>query len=241
MSSLRAIIFDFDGVIADTEPLHYHGFRQVLETIGIPLSEQDYYANYLGFDDRGAFQAALTADGRPVTDEAVAALMRQKATAYLAAVKNHVRIFPGVVELVRSAAARMPLAIASGALRGEIELILEVAGLRACFRHITSAEDVSRGKPNPECFQLALAALNRERTAQGTEAIVPADCLVIEDSMPGIRGGKAAGMKVLGVATTHSLPELTIADAAVQSLTDTSVDDLNRRLWGASAPQHTRP
>lgn len=229
---LRAIIFDFDGIIADTEPLHYHGFRQVLATIGIPLSEPDYYAHYLGFDDRGAFQAALASQGRPAPEDTVAALMRQKAVAYLDAVREHIRIFPGVADLVRAASARMPLAIASGALRGEIELILDVAGLRPCFRHITSAEDVSRGKPNPECFLLALAALNRGSL---TAPITPADCLVIEDSLPGIRAGKAAGMQVLAVTNTHPLQDLHEADAITHSLAEIDLHELDRRLWPQSA------
>ncbi len=233
---LRAIIFDFDGVIADTEPLHFHGFRDVLATIGISLTEHDYYANYLGFDDRGAFQAALAAQGRPAPAETVAALMQQKAVAYLDAVRNHITIFPGVEMLVRTAADRFPLAIASGALRGEIELILTVAGLRSCFRHITSAEDVSRGKPHPECFQLALHALNSARPASHIKA---ADCLVIEDSLPGIRGARAAGMKVLAVANTHTIQELGEADAIAHSLAEVSLAELNRRLWKSAGEDIT--
>lgn len=229
---LRTIIFDFDGVIADTEPLHFHGFRQVLATIGIPLTETDYYAHYLGFDDRGAFQAALAANRRPAPADAVADLMRQKAVAYLDAVRDHISIFPGVERFVRNAAARMPLAIASGALRGEIELILNVAGLRSCFTHITSAEDVSRGKPDPEGFLLALEAVNRMARSR---PIAPADCLVIEDSLPGIRGGRAAGMKVLAVANTHTVQELGEADAIAHSLAEVTLEELEQRLWKTAA------
>ena len=156
MATLTAIIFDFDGVIADTEPLHFAGFRQTLAEIGISLTESDYYANYLGYDDRGCFIAALTAHQRPTDPSALAQLMQRKAHAYLESVKDHLVIFPGVREFVREASAAYPLAIASGALRHEIEVILEQAGLRKEFLHITSAEDVTRGKPDPQPFLQAL-------------------------------------------------------------------------------------
>ena len=127
--------------------------------------------------------------------------MHEKALAYLTAVKQHLAIFPGVRELVRDVADRYPLAIASGALRNEIELILEEAGLRKAFRHITSAEDVTQGKPAPEPFLHALAGLNQQSKRL---SLTPGDCLVIEDSLPGVRGARAAGMKVLAVANTHA-------------------------------------
>lgn len=230
---LRAIVFDFDGIIADTEPLHFRGFQKVLERIGIPLTEHEYYADYLGFDDRGAFLAALGSHNRPAPAATIADLMRQKAIAYLEAVKDHIVIFPGVPEFVRSASTRLPLAIASGALRNEIDLILRTTGLRDCFRHITSAEDVSRGKPDPQGFLLALAALNR--THNGS-AIAPEDCLVIEDSLPGIRGARAAGMKILAVSNTHSVQELSEADAITHSLADITLGELEARLWPCGAP-----
>ena len=161
--------------------------------------------------------------------------MDRKAQAYLSAVKEHLAIFPGVRELVRDAAARYPLAIASGALRNEIELILEEAGLRKAFLHITSAEDVTRGKPAPDPFLHAMAELNRQ-SAQ--PALTPNDCLVIEYSLPGIRAARAAGMKVLAVANTHTVQDLGEADAITHSLADTRLSDLRTRLW---APAQGRP
>jgi HAD superfamily hydrolase (TIGR01509 family) len=230
MSELRAIIFDFDGVIADTEPLHFAALRQVLAGVDIALTEAEYYTDYLGFDDRGCFLAALRSHQRQASPDLLAALMDRKAQAYLSAVNDHLAIFPGVRELVQEAAARYPLAIASGALRNEIELILEAAGLRKAFLHITSAEDVTRGKPAPEPFLHAMAGLNRQ-PAQA--ALIPDDCLVIEDSLPGIRAARAAGMKVLAVANTHTVQDLGEADAITHSLADTSLPDLRARLWGA--------
>ena len=231
MATLTAIIFDFDGVIADTEPLHYAGLRQTLAEIGISLTESDYYANYLGYDDRGCFIAALTAHQHPTDSAALAQLMERKAHAYLESVKDHPVIFPGVHEFVREAVAVYPLAIASGALRHEIEVILEQAGLRKEFSHITSAEDVTRGKPDPQPFLNTLNALNRQRREQ---AITAGSCLVIEDSIPGIRGAKTAGMKVLAVANTHTIQDLHEAHAVAQSLSQIRLSELRERLWSAA-------
>ncbi|MCX5721127.1 MAG: HAD family phosphatase [Nitrospirae bacterium] len=228
MNTLSAIIFDFDGVIADSEPLHFAGFRLTLAEIGISLTESDYYANYLGYDDRGCFIAALTAHQRPADPSVLAPLMQRKAQAYLESVKDHLVIFPGVREFVSEAAATYPLAIASGALRHEIEFILEQAGLRKAFLHITGAEDVTKGKPDPEPFLHALAALNRQRPNQ---TIAPDSCLVIEDSIPGLRGAKAAGMKVLAVANTHTIQDLHEAHAVAQSLSQIRLSELRERLW----------
>ena len=235
MSELRAIIFDFDGVIADTEPLHFAALRQVLASIDISLTETEYYTDYLGFDDRGCFLAALQSHQRQASLALLGELMDRKAHAYLSAVKEHLAIFPGVRELVHDATTRYPLAIASGALRNEIELILEEAGLRKAFLHITSAEDVTRGKPAPEPFLHAMAALNRQ---PAQPALTPDDCLVIEDSLPGIRAARAAGMKVLAVANTHTVQDLGEADAITHSLANTSISDLQTRLWG---PAQGRP
>ena len=231
MATLTAIIFDFDGVIADTEPLHFAGFRQTLAEIGISLTEPDYYANYLGYDDRGCFIAALTTHQRPTDPASLAQLMQRKAHAYLESVQNHLVIFPGVREFVREAAAAYPLAIASGALRHEIEVILEQAGLRKEFLHITSAEDVTSGKPDPQPFLHALTALNRQRQ----EPVITArSCLVIEDSIPGIRSAKTAGMKVLAVANTHTLQDLHEAHAVAPNLSQIRLSELCERLWPAA-------
>lgn len=227
MNQLRALIFDFDGVIADTEPLHFSGLQKTLREIGINLTESDYFANYLGYDDRGCLLAALTAHGTPIDPATLRQLMERKAGAYLESVKDHLVIFPGVAELVREAAARHPLAIASGALRHEIEYILEQAGLRKEFSHITSAEDVTRGKPDPQPFLLALEALRRSHDP----TLTAGSCLVIEDSLPGIRGAKAAGMKVLAVANTHTLQDLHEADATAPNLEQMGLSEIHTRVW----------
>lgn len=225
---MRAVIFDFDGVIADTEPLHFEGLRRTLSEIGIALTRSDYYANYLGFDDRGCILEALRVNQRPATGSLVQELMRKKAVAYLASIKDHLVIFPGVREFVEEAASCCPIAIASGALRHEIELILEQAGIRKAFRHITSAEDVTKGKPDPQPFLHALAGLNQQSAAH---VITPDSCLAIEDSLPGITAAKSAGMKVLAIANTHSVQDLHEAHAISHGLHETRLQDLRARFW----------
>jgi len=225
---MRAVIFDFDGIIADTEPLHFEGLRRTLADIGITLTESDYYAHYLGFDDRGCILEALRVNRRPATGPLVQDLMRKKAAAYLASIKDHLVIFPGVREFVGEAAAAYPIAIASGALRAEIELILGQAGIRKAFRHITSAEDVTKAKPDPQPFLHALAGLNRQTNAR---PIPPDSCLVIEDSLPGIRAAKSAGMKVLAIANTHTVQDLREAHAISHGLQEARLDDVRTRLW----------
>jgi beta-phosphoglucomutase len=226
---LRAIIFDFDGVIADSEPIHFAVFQRVLGDKGFYLSQEEYYADYLGYDDKGCFAAFLTAHGHPMTPETIDDLVKQKAAAYFDYIKERPVIFPGVCDFIHEAATRHPLAVCSGALRHEIEFILEQAGIRKAFEHITSAEDVIHGKPNPEGFLHTLAALNQQSVGR---FITPSECLVIEDSLPGIRGAHAGGMKVLAVANTHHVEELQEADAVTASLADVKLSELLHRLWG---------
>ncbi|MCP9438841.1 MAG: HAD family phosphatase [Nitrospira sp.] len=227
---MRAVIFDFDGVIADTEPLHFEALRRTLATVGVTLTEPDYYANYLGFDDRGCIVEALRANRIPVTESIERDLMQEKARAYLASIRDHLVIFPGVREFVQEATSAYPLAIASGALRAEIELVLEQAGIRKAFCHITSAEDVTKSKPDPEPFLHALAGLNHKRP---DAALTPDVCLVIEDSLPGIRAAKSAGMKVLAVTNTHTVQDLGEADTVTSNLHTIKLAELKARLWPA--------
>jgi len=212
---LRAVIFDFNGIIVDDEPIHFELFQRVLGEEGILLTEAVYYERYLGFDDRGAFEASFLDSKRPLNDAKLRELIERKAIYYQEAIRNHVAIFPGVEALVSSLAKTLPLAVASGALRNEIETILQTAGLLRHFNGIVSAEDVKQGKPEPEIFLKALAALNAQHEGEPFQA---ADCVVIEDSREGIRGARRAGMKCLAVTNSHPAELLTDADAVVETL-----------------------
>ena len=227
-SMLRAVIFDFNGIIVNDEPIHFRLFQRVLSEQGIPLTEEDYYTRYLGFDDRGAFIAGYRDHHRELTTAKLAELVERKAVYYQEAIRNHVEIFPGVKELVAALADTLPLAVASGALRHEIETILSTISLRGHFRAIVSAEDVQSGKPEPEIFLKALAALNSLLDDQN--AIAAADCLVIEDSKEGVRGARRAGMKCLAVTNSHSADLLSEASAIVESLKQVTLARL-QELW----------
>jgi beta-phosphoglucomutase len=213
---LRALIFDFNGIIVDDEPIHFELFKRVLAEEGIALTEEDYYARYLGFDDRGAFAAAYREQGRTLDEQLQARLIARKAVYYQNEIRNKVRIFPGIEKLVTALAPKFLLAVASGALRHEIETILSTAGLLKHFAVIISAEDVNEGKPQPEVFLKALARLNAQ--VENGPRIAAADCLVIEDSKEGIRGARRAGMKCLAVSNSHPAELLHEANAVVRSL-----------------------
>ncbi len=223
---LRALIFDFNGIIVDDEPIHFELFRRVLAEEGIELTEENYYARYLGFDDRGAFSAAYRENGRSLGESLLTRLIGRKAVYYQSAIQNKVRIFPGVEKLIAALAPAVPLAVASGALRQEIETILSTAGLLKHFSVIISAEDVNRGKPEPEIFLKALAALNAQ--AKNSDHITAADCLVVEDSKEGIRGARRAGMKCLAVSNSHPAELLQEANAVVTSLEEVDLSLLEK-------------
>ena len=223
---LRALIFDFNGIIVDDEPIHFELFKQVLAEEGIELTEADYYARYLGFDDRGAFTAAYREHGRSLDEKLLVRLIGRKAIYYQSEIRSKVRIFPGVEKLVTTLVPVLPLAVASGALRQEIETILSAAGLLKHFAVIISAEDVDHGKPEPEIFLKALARLNAQ--VEDGHPIDAPDCLVIEDSKEGIRGARRAGMKCLAVSNSHPTELLQEANAVVRSLEEVDLSLLEQ-------------
>jgi beta-phosphoglucomutase len=208
--ALRAVLFDFDGVIVDSEPLHYGALRDALAAEGIGIDEQAYRTCYLAYDDRGAIRLALERHGVPWDAARLTAIAERKA-AHFERLLPGVAFFPGSRELVRALAAELPLGIASGALRTEIEAILDAGGLRGAFTGIVGAEDVRRGKPDPEPYLTAMARL-------AVPGWRPDDCLAFEDSVPGILSARAAGMTVVAATHTYAAAKLSAARRVVDSL-----------------------
>lgn len=224
---LRALLFDFNGILVDDEPLHFALFRRVLGEEGIDLSSEDYYSRYLGLDDRGCFELALARAAESCPSDRLARLIARKAAYY----RDEIRragypIFAGAAELVREAAAAgLTLALVSGALRDEVAGGLEQAGIARLFKHLVTADDVLRGKPDPEGYALALAALNAEPPLPA-RLIHPHECVAIEDSPAGLQAAAACGLRTLAVAQTYPASALSQADAVVERLEGFSLRDL---------------
>lgn len=211
-----AVIFDCDGILVDTEPLHYKAFQKVLVPLELGHSFERYLDEFIGFDDRDAFLHAFREAGREIDTTTLGRLIEAKGKALQELVEQGVPTFPGVVELVRElAAGNIPMAVASGALRHEVEAFIRSLGLADAFCAVVAADDVKKSKPDPETY---FAALERLKRTLGWTSVNPARCIAIEDTPAGILSAKTAGL--FAVAVTNSFPQeqLTGADHVIKSL-----------------------
>jgi beta-phosphoglucomutase len=205
----RGILFDFNGVIIDDEPQHCEALTAALAEYDIGLDRETYYREYLGFDDRECFRFTFVRYGRPADEQSLADAIERKALYYDAAIRRSMTLVPGACEFVRAAAHEgLALAVVSGALRREIDLVLDVAGLRPHFPVVVAAEDVSACKPDPQGFTRARQALG----------LAPEQCVVLEDSLPGLEAARAAGLRCAVLTTSHPADALGTADAVWPNL-----------------------
>jgi HAD superfamily hydrolase (TIGR01509 family) len=225
-SVFSATLFDYNGVLVDDEVVHLAAFRDVLEPLGLTLSEEDYWKRYLGFDDAGAFRAILSDNARKSSDEQIRALIEAKRPRYLARARGALRGFAGATELLQRRAAAGPVVIVSGALRDEIVLGLSVLNAEKTVSAIVSAEDTQHSKPHPEGYLLGIEAL---RPALGNAA---GRAVVIEDSIAGVEAAKAA--RLICVAVTHSYPGDDLARAGADLVVD-RLDDVTEAALSALA------
>jgi HAD superfamily hydrolase (TIGR01509 family) len=216
----RAVIFDFDGVLVNSEPLQCELFRSVLAEEDVHISSADHEERFLGTNDWEGFPKAFAEVGRDLTRAAVSLLIERKSARYLARLPE-VRPFPGVPELIEALASHCPLAIASGSRRAEIVAILQAHGLTRQFQAIVSADEVKRSKPAPDPYLEALAQLQR-----GCAGLQASACLVVEDSLQGVRSAKAAGMPCLAVAQSLPKAQLHEADWVITDLAQLSAVEL---------------
>jgi beta-phosphoglucomutase len=221
---IRAVVFDFDGVIANSEPLHFRAFQGTLAEKGVEMSEQDYYARYLGYDDSGVFRAVSGDHGLAWSGEIVAGLVEHKAARLAALERDTSVLFPGADAAIRRLAAALPLAIASGALRAEIVRVLERASLIDYFAAVVAAEDTPTSKPAPDPYLRAVTLL---RAATGAP-LSPADCVAIEDSRWGLESARAAGLHTIAVTHTYPADSLAEADLVISSLDALDLRNLDR-------------
>jgi len=220
--ALRAIVFDFDGVIANSEPLHFRGYRDVLAEEGVTLTEPDYYARYLGFDDVGAFEAIGDRCGAAWTAAQIRDLVARKAVRLEALERDVSVLFPGAADAIRRAAAAMPIAIASGARGDEIRRVLSREDLLGLFTAIVAAEDTPVSKPAPDPYLRALTEL-----ANADPRLLARECVAIEDSRWGLESARAAGLRTVAVTNTYRADQL-VADLTIHSLDAMDLDLLSR-------------
>lgn len=215
-----AVLFDFDGVIVNSEPLHFWAFHEVLRAEKIDLSEEEYYRELLGFDDKGAFKYIFEKRGLPLDPRTFLRVMTLKSEKMMEFIQaRRYSALPGVEEFIRGLWWHYPLAICSGALREEIEAMLEGISLRDCFKVIVAAEDVAVGKPDPSGYLMCM----KELGARAKKPLSPADCLIVEDAPSVVRSVKAAGFPVLAVSTSYPPEKLADANYVVKDLHPASV------------------
>jgi beta-phosphoglucomutase len=210
MTVIRAIVFDFDGVLADSEPLHLLAYQEVLSDLGVTLTHAEYYAEYLGYDDVGVFTAIARAHGWEMDEAKLESLVKEKGRVFDSMLETTDVLYPGVEACIEGLAAEYPIGIASGALRPEIEAILSRARLERHFRFIVASGDTVRSKPAPDPY-LRAAELH---------ALAPAACLAIEDSHWGIVSAREAGLSCVGITTTYPRAELHQANRVIDSLAE---------------------
>lgn len=220
---LKAVVFDFDGIIVDSEPMHYRAFQKVLEPLGAGYSWQEYVDRYMGFDDRDAFREAFRVHGLQLAEGQLTELIDAKAASFQDVIASGVRPYPGVVELVKSLSGRIPLAICSGALRSDIEPVLQQLSLQGAFDQMVTAEEVDASKPDPSSYILAVQRLQE---AFPGHRITPAASLAIEDTPAGIMSAVGAGMSVLAVTNSYPAVDLVKASRTVESLAGITIEDL---------------
>jgi beta-phosphoglucomutase len=216
----RGILFDFNGVIIDDESQHCDALITTLAEYGYSLDRETYYRDYLGFDDRECFRFTFERMNRPVDPDVLGEAVARKHAAYERAIRGSVQLVPGAAEFVEDAALDgYQLAIVSGALRSEIDFILDLAGLRSHFAEIIAAEDVATCKPDPAGFNRAREQLD-----------LPAGrCVAVEDSLPGLQAARAAGLRCAMLTTSHPEQACTEADVVWR---DFRGHDASELPWG---------
>ena len=216
-----ATLFDYNGVLVDDEHAHLEAFRDALAPLGLSLTDDEYVARYLGYDDRGAFRAILEDRGHPADEALVLALIEAKKPFYLARAERALTTFPGAEEVIRRCARFGPVAVVSGALRAEIALGLRVLGVEDVVEHVVSAEDTRACKPDPEGYFLGRAYLAEKLGSELAER-----ALVVEDSLAGVQAAKAAGLACAAVTHSYSRAELVGAgaDLVIDALDDLSAE-----------------
>lgn len=218
----QGIVFDFDGVIVNTEPLHLQASREALAVRGIELSDEEYYERYVGYDDVGMFNQLAIDRGLPWCSDDLQEMLVAKALRFETLEQSGAVLVPGAVECVRRMAEISPLAIASGARPEELERMLVRLSLRSYFLAVVGSGDTPFSKPAPDPYLEAAARLRAQ----------PARAIAIEDTAAGLASAKAAGLRCIGITTTFPASKLSLADVVVNSMDEITADLVRSLVTG---------
>ncbi|GIR29091.1 beta-phosphoglucomutase [bacterium] len=188
MNQMKIIIFDFDGVILDSENSHFIAFNEGLKNLNINISEDEYYSKYISLDDRGVITNVVNDKNISVTNEEIDMIIKNKNDYFESRLIDNSKLFPGVEELIIQLSKNFVLSIGSGANRSEIIKTLKNNNIYDYFEIIVSANEVNNPKPNPETYNRVLDNINTDFNIN--------EIIVIEDSPGGIEAAKSAGLKV---------------------------------------------
>jgi len=225
---IEAILFDFNGVIIDDEPLHQKAYFEVLSAHGIEQTAEEYYGS-LGMDDETFVRAAFKRAKKNLSKEMMRSIIEREHELHRQMIEDELPLAPGVVTFIKATSRHFMLGVVSMAVRPEIDYVLKRAGLLKSFSIIISAEDVQACKPDPACYATAFDLLNQKRHEERKLPLLAEECLVIEDAPPGIESARAARMRSLGVTNTVSEASLRRAgaDVVTHSLADWTVDAIH--------------
>ena len=226
---IQAIFFDFNGVISNDERIHLKAYRQVLESEGVSISDEEYFA-CLGMDDVAFVRAAFARRNQSLTEEKMNAVIEREHQLHRELIKDDLPVSPATVTFLKEAARCYQLGVVSMAVRAEIDHVLQRARVDTLFAIYVTGGQVARHKPAPDCYLRALDLLNDRRRAERKLPLLARECLVIEDAPPGIEAARAAGMRTIGL--TNTVSETDLRNAGAEIVTAGLAD------WNADAVHH---
>jgi HAD superfamily hydrolase (TIGR01509 family) len=235
--ALKAVLFDFNGVVINDEPIHQQLIEQILVEENLRPIPGEFWQVCLGRSDRVCLTQLLNRRGRAVSESYLVQLMQRKAQAYQQQLQKieKLPLYPGLEDLVfRVRSQKLKLAVVSGAIRSEIELVLSRANLAQHFPVIVAGDDITTSKPEPDGYLLAVESLNQQHPDLQLQV---GECLAIEDTPAGIQAAKRAGMQVVGVANTYPFQMMQRqANWAVDYLCDLELERV-QKVFSKANPQ----
>jgi beta-phosphoglucomutase len=221
---IKAIFFDFNGVIIDDETIQMKAYQEVLRGHEIAVTEE-LYMGALGMDDRTFVQSMFAHAKKPLPDTMLEEVLGAKTDLHRQMIEE-LPLFPGVLTFLKAASREFQLGLVSMATLTEVSYVFQRANLTPLFSVIVTAEDASVCKPAPDCYLAGLTKLNEKRQRDRKLPLLASECLSIEDSPPGVQSARAAGMRTLGITNTVSDEALRSAgaDVVTKSLADWTVD-----------------